>query len=144
MDATNFSGIDPILGGQLFYLLGMDTVELGDPRKARQIKDILKILDGEDVESQVLKVLRRDHRENKLDAVWAWCQLKQQRKDIISELNPDDFIDEMASEVVANFLSKQSEGVINEHIAQNPETTEALQSTMSRLNNVNKELEFYG
>lgn len=101
-----YAGI--ISQADLVYLLDVTDIDLNDPRRFRKVHDVLNFFKGDDAaKSRILKVLAKDRREDKLDAIWTWVQLEADRQAKIASLNPDDFTEDIQEELKQGFLSRE-------------------------------------
>lgn len=99
---SNFEGTD------LMHLLGVSFIDLDNPARSRKFESVLRYFkDDSSARRQVLKIISRDNRDDKLDAVWTWVQLELERQEALKELDPQDFTDDVQSELKQGYLSQE-------------------------------------
>lgn len=94
---------------EIMALLTVDPSDLVIPAKHRKVQDIIKFFkDKSNIRGQILKVLNRDNREDKVDAVWVWIELQKQRAEKIGALNPEDFVQDVHEQIKSGILTKDN------------------------------------
>lgn len=99
---------DPVEGAEVMNLLGVSGDDLNIPGKYSKIKDVISYFKGRrDTRYMILKTISGKHGE-KLDILWTWVQLQQEKEKRISKLNPTDFTEDIQKELEQKILTKEN------------------------------------
>lgn len=102
---TTFSdiGIDPIEGAEIFDIVGIYQQDLLDPKKFHKAKDIVKFFQGINNKRWVMtKILSGKPRSDRMDIIWEYVQLQNERQSQLKILDKDVFTPEIRKKLEEN------------------------------------------
>lgn len=93
----------------ILTIMGVAPNDLENPRRLQMIEEIVGFYKGnEGAKHDILKVLSKDRREDKLDAVWIYTRLKKEKQERIQKLRPEDFVEDIEAELKRGVLTKDN------------------------------------
>lgn len=108
------------------HLLGIVPHETSDPRKYQQVKEVVSYFsDTPNYRYQILKVLAKSSG-NKLDAVWNYVALQNERISHLQKLDPSDFSQDIEAQLKDKYLTNDKVQLLKSEIKKQRE--EALEA----------------
>ena len=101
-------GLDPLKSTEILAPLGLFPHDFDNPQKYNKIREIVEYFkDDPKARSKVLQVLSGKPGE-KLDVLWEYVALQNEKRAKLSTLNPTDFEPDIAEELSRKYLSLQT------------------------------------
>lgn len=118
MAHSDTQGVDVVGLGDVFSLIDVEPNDFSSPSRSAKLQDISAYFSGKPNPSRdVLRILSKDRRSDKVDAVWLWVKLQKDKEAALQKLNPDDFTDDIAQELKNGFLSREKLQELRKQIA---------------------------
>ncbi len=110
-------GLDPVKSTEILSPLGLFPHDFDNPQKYNKIREIVEYFkDDPKARSKVLQVLSGKPGE-KLDVLWEYVALQNEKKSKLATLNPSDFEPDIAQELSQKYLSLQASKRIRQDVA---------------------------
>jgi len=164
--------LDPLIATQVIGLLGMKEYEISNPHKYQQLRSIVTYFQTKDnPRFEILKVLSKNPGMDNLTAVWTYVELQTEKQNKLQKLQPDDFQPDIEEQLRKGFMTRDSIKKVQSDLAKRKrelakqkqrETQEQnkidkvvgkvfdetklaeIQDTIYDIENINKQLDFYG
>lgn len=126
---TQFLGFDPLIGTEIMDLVGADATKLSIPQVYKKISEIINYFGPQaNYRLQILKVLdsrmARNSRGDNIDALWIYIQLQKEKEVKLKELDPKDFEEDIAKDIVKGHIPLEKKKRINTDIQKAKELLE--------------------
>lgn len=116
-DVYSSLGFDPIEGTEIMELLDLGLDDTKFHKSYNKIRDIIKYFQGrDDKRKTILKILSSRRHDDKLDAVWTYVQLSNEREAVIGRMNPEDFAENVQEDLKNKYLTKENMKLIKEQV----------------------------
>ena len=104
---TKFSdlGIDPIEGAEIVDLLGIGQHEFDIPQRFRKLSHIIKFFQGRPDKRWTILNIISGKPGNRLDLVWEWLSLMEEKQEILAGLEPEFFTEVIQGEIKGGHIS---------------------------------------
>jgi len=89
---NNFTrlGIDPLVGAEIFEIVGIEAYQLDSPVHFKRVIDIVNYFkDVKNMRWQITKILDGKPTDDRIAVLWNWIQLQKEQEEIAKELKPD-------------------------------------------------------
>lgn len=96
-------------GTELMRLMSVEFYDLDSSVKNQKFQDIYQYFEGRnDAKWQVLKILNKRPSEDKMETVWNWVQLQQERSRILNSFDPNLFEPDINEQIKTEYLTKEN------------------------------------
>lgn len=96
-------------------LLSVEQHDLESSVTYQKFKEVYDYFEGRnDGKWQVLKILNRRPNSEKLDTIWNWVQLQQERKQLLSTLPPELLTEDINKEIENQYLTNENIKMLQE------------------------------
>lgn len=121
----SFLNFDPIIGTDIMNLVGADATKLAVPSFFKRVSDIVAYFGSKpDYRYQILKLLSSkpllytefNTKGDKVDSLWTYVQLQNEKAAKLKEFEPKDFGEDVAKEIVSGHLTIDKKKRINQDI----------------------------
>lgn len=123
---------DPLIGTEIIDLLGMSDYEVENPKKYQQLRDVVSHFQADDNRRySILKILNGKHGD-KLDVLWTYVQLQNEKTRKLQTLNTEDFEPDVAAELTKGYITKDKIKTVKDDIAARKKELQRKQAEESR------------
>lgn len=107
----------PILEGTyLIDVLGLKTYEVDNPKTFSKLRDISNYFKNvPNARYKILKVLSDKHGD-KMDILWTYVALKNEQAEMLRQLNPEHFPEDIAEQITDGYVTKAARQRIQDDI----------------------------
>jgi len=102
----NSLNLDPLIATQVIQLVGMKDYEITNPQRYNQLRDIVTYFQDKNARFEILKVLSKNRGMDKLDAVWTYVALQNEKRAKLQTLNPSNFEPDIEQQLKQGVLSR--------------------------------------
>lgn len=93
---------------QIIELLGIAPYELDNPHRYNRLQDIATYFKGKpEMRSKILQIISKAHGD-KLDAVWTYVELYNEKIRALQKLDPQDFAEDIEEQLKTGVLTKDN------------------------------------
>lgn len=140
---------------EICALMDIEPNDFDDPRRFAKVQQITGYFkDKPGATGEILRILSKDKREDKMDAVWLYVRTNSELEGLVSSLNPEHYPEDIAEEIQSGFLTKKSRDTVRKFIDKERTKAEGspfmepmldkIEDTLQRIDSLSDERNIYG
>jgi hypothetical protein len=140
------SNYDPIIGADIMSMLSVSGEKLDSPYTFGRVREITEYFSSKrDYKYEVLKVLSsKIAQDDKLQALWSYVQLQKQKHAKLKDFDPNDFENDVVSELNTGYLTLEKKKRISDDIKRRKEIIIQKEQTQQEKNQEKKQQNLIG